>query len=50
MFIEHLVAKSFFGIFIIAGDFYLRTRPIVNFEWKKCEMESWIAPNLLLEY
>jgi len=36
MFFEHLVAKSFklffFDIFIIAGDFYLRTRPIVNFE------------------
>jgi len=39
MFFEHLVAKSFkqffFGIFIIASDFYLRTCPIVNFEWKK---------------
>jgi len=36
MFFEHLVAKSFkqffFVIFIIAGDFYLRTCSIVNFE------------------
>jgi len=36
MFFEHPVAKSFkqlfFVIFIIAGDFYLRTCPIVNFE------------------
>jgi len=35
MFFEHLVAKSFkqfSDIFIIAGDIYLRTRPIVNFE------------------
>jgi len=32
---EHLVAKyfkQFFVIFIIAGDFYLSTCPIVNFE------------------
>jgi len=26
--------QLFFVIFIIAGDFYLRTCPIVNFEWK----------------
>jgi len=35
-FFEYLVAKSFkqlfFVILIIAGDFYLRTCPIVNFE------------------
>jgi len=37
MFFEHLVTKSFkqfFGISITAGDFCLRTRPIVNFEFK----------------
>jgi len=36
MFFEHLVAKFFkqffFVIFIIAGDFYLRTCPVVNLE------------------
>jgi len=39
-----------YKVFQLADDFYLNKCRIVDFERKLYEMESWLTPNLHLEY